>query len=136
MVIHVRLLTLPTTCTGYLRLDSNSLTGGLPTEIGTMSALQHLNLQDNLLTGELPIELTLLPSIGECLEILFSSRCNVRGLPVLLPMMMVHRGHKVDHEQGQWDGVTQHVQLVQRTRGQVGVGLWWTSPNNRVHVWL
>ncbi|KAL1144279.1 hypothetical protein V6Z11_A11G219700 [Gossypium hirsutum] len=64
----------------YLQMESldlsyNSLTGGLPSEIGNIAALKLLNLADNDLSGQLPSELSKLSN----LEYLDLSGNNFKG---------------------------------------------------------
>ncbi|KAG8478664.1 hypothetical protein CXB51_028529 [Gossypium anomalum] len=58
-----------------LDLSYNSLTGGLPSEIGNIAALKLLNLADNDLSGQLPSELSKLSN----LEYLDLSGNNFKG---------------------------------------------------------
>jgi hypothetical protein len=49
---------------GFLHLDSNLLTGGIPVDVvRKMKTLQYLRLDHNLLTGTLPTEMALMTEI-------------------------------------------------------------------------
>ena len=45
------------------RLDKNTLKGRIPSELGSMVALDYLDLQRNALTGPIPSELGMLRSL-------------------------------------------------------------------------
>ena len=58
-----------------LDLHNNSLTGEIPTELGSLSSLEHLSLRNNSLSGEIPLELGSLSS----LETLFLYNNSMTG---------------------------------------------------------
>ena len=64
-----------------LQLQVNRLTGSIPPELGNLSALGHLDLRDNDLTGEIPPGLGKLTELGEL--ILSNNRLSGRIPPEL-----------------------------------------------------
>ena len=52
-------------CAEFLSLESNAISGSLPTELGLLSSLRYLVLLDNKLTGTIPTEIGRLTRLEE-----------------------------------------------------------------------